>query len=65
MPTAKRFGARYGRKPKAKFHLIEVMQRAKQNCPSCQKKGVKRVAAGIWECRKCAAKFAGKAYTAY
>ncbi len=62
MPT-KRFGARYGRKPKVKFAQVEKLQRAKHKCPSCHKLGVKRLAAGIWQCAKCQAKFAGKAYT--
>ncbi len=59
----KRFGARYGTKPKVKFAQIEVQQRAKHKCPSCLKPAVKRLAAGIWECRGCHSKFAGKAYT--
>ncbi|HLD72784.1 MAG TPA: 50S ribosomal protein L37ae [Candidatus Nanoarchaeia archaeon] len=62
MPT-KRFGARYGRKPREQFAIIEKLQRAKHVCPSCQKKAVKRLAVGIWQCQKCEHKFAGKAYT--
>jgi len=61
MPT-KRFGARYGRKPKVKFAQIENLQRASHKCPACQKAAVKRVAMGIWQCQKCHIKFAGKAY---
>jgi len=63
MVTTKRFGARYGTKPKYKFHQIETMQRTKQKCGSCNKVNVKRVAAGIWHCRNCDIKFAGKAYS--
>ncbi|MBR9683371.1 50S ribosomal protein L37ae [Candidatus Woesearchaeota archaeon] len=62
MPT-KRFGARYGRRPKKKFAQIETEQRAKHKCPYCNKDAVKRIAAGIWQCRKCDVKFAGKAYS--
>ena len=62
MPT-KRFGARYGRKPKKKFAKIESQQRAKHKCPYCNKKAVKRLATGIWQCNKCDVKFAAKAYT--
>ena len=60
---AKRFGSRYGRRPKKKFSQIERLQRSKHKCPYCNKTAVKRVAAGIWHCRKCEVKFAGKAYT--
>lgn len=60
--SAKRFGARYGRKPKLKFSEIETEQRKLHKCPYCNKIGVKRVAVGIWRCKKCNAKFAGKAY---
>ena len=61
MPT-KRFGPRYGRKPKKKFAQIEKQQRAKHKCPYCNKTAVKRLALGLWQCRKCQVKFAGKAY---
>jgi large subunit ribosomal protein L37Ae len=63
MSSIKRFGARYGRTLKEKFRKIEKVQRAKHKCPYCQKLGVKRIATGIWQCRKCNIKFAGKAYT--
>jgi len=59
----KRFGARYGRRPKKKFAQIETQQRMTHKCPYCNKTAVKRVAAGIWECRKCEIKFAGRAYS--
>ena len=63
MTSTKRFGARYGRKPKAKFAKIEAVQRSKHKCPSCLKKKVTRLALGIWQCKGCDKKFAGKAYT--
>ena len=62
MPT-KRFGARYGRRPKKKFSQIEESQRKRHKCPHCNKISVKRVSMGIWFCSKCDNKFAGKAYT--
>ncbi len=61
--TTKRFGARYGRKPRAKFAAIEKIQRSKHKCPYCNNSNVKRVALGIWQCSKCQTKFTGKAYT--
>lgn len=61
--SVKRFGARYGRKPKLKFSKIETEQRKLHKCPYCNKLAVKRVAVGIWRCRKCNAKFTGKAYS--
>ena len=61
--SAKRFGARYGRKSKHKFAKIEKEQRRLHKCPYCNRIPVKRVAMGIWSCRKCNAKFAGKAYS--
>ncbi|MBI2653487.1 50S ribosomal protein L37ae [Candidatus Woesearchaeota archaeon] len=61
--SVKRFGARYGRKPKLKFSKIETEQRKLHKCPYCNKMAVKRVAVGIWRCRKCNAKFTGKAYS--
>ena len=61
--SARRFGARYGTKPKHKFAKIEKEQRKKHKCPYCNYVQVKRVALGIWQCRKCDAKFTGRAYT--
>ena len=61
--SAKRFGARYGSKPKHKFAKIEKEQRKKHLCPYCNALKVKRVVVGIWHCKRCDAKFTGKAYT--
>jgi large subunit ribosomal protein L37Ae len=61
--SVKRFGTRYGRKVKEKLAKIEKVQRSAQKCPYCAYNKVKRVAAGIWYCKKCKAKFTGKAYS--
>ena len=61
--SAKRFGARYGRKTKLKFSKVETEQRKFHKCPYCNKIAVKRLSMGIWACRKCDAKFTGKAYS--
>jgi len=61
--SVKRFGPRYGRKLKERFGKIESLQRKKQKCPYCSALSVKRIAAGIWQCRKCNVKFTGKAYS--
>ncbi len=60
---AKRFGPRYGLKPKRRVDEIERLSRKKYRCPSCGSVAVKRIAAGIWKCRKCGFVFASKAYT--
>lgn len=61
--SVKRFGARYGRKLKLRFSKIETEQRKLHKCPYCNKTAVKRIAIGIWNCKKCNAKFTGKAYS--
>src|SRR3989338_1725727 len=61
--SAKRFGARYGSKTKHKFAKIEKEQRKRHKCPYCNNVKVKRVAVGILHCRKCNARFTGKAYS--
>ncbi len=61
--SIKRFGPRYGRTVKHKFGSLEGVHRRKHKCPYCSKQNVKRIAAGIWQCSKCRAKFASKAYT--
>lgn len=61
--SVKRFGPRYGRTLKERFGKIETEQRKKQKCPYCSALKVKRIAIGIWGCKKCGAKFTGKAYS--
>lgn len=61
--STKRFGVRYGRTLKERFGKVELEQRKKQKCPYCSAIKVKRIAIGIWECKKCGAKFTGKAYS--
>jgi len=61
--SVKRFGARYGRRTKEKLAKIEAIQKGKHKCPYCHALRVKRLSAGIWHCKKCGAKFTGKAYS--
>lgn len=63
LSTIKRFGTRYGRTTRHKLGLIENVQKQLHKCPYCAQQRVKRVAMGIWQCRKCNAQFTGKAYT--
>ena len=60
--SAGRFGARYGKRPKAGLIAVEIKQRKKQKCPFCEKLGAKRLSKGIWKCSKCNKKFAGDVY---
>ena len=60
--SAGRFGARYGKKVRKIVAEIEKVQKQRHICPKCNMPYVKRVAAGIWECKKCGIKFAGLAY---
>ncbi len=57
-----RYGVRYGRGLKRRVLAIEKTQRGRHKCPYCAKIAVRRLAAGIWYCKKCDVKFAGKAY---
>lgn len=62
MSPTKRFGPRYGVKPKKKAAKIEARQRQKHKCRFCGKFAVKRVVAGVFNCTKCKKRFTGKAY---
>jgi len=57
-----RFQARYGVRARTVTKNIEVIQRAKHECPICGHKKVKRVSTAIWQCRKCGTKYSGGAY---
>lgn len=61
--SAGRFGVRYGRKIRQKICEVESKQKGWHKCPYCHKQKVKRVSSGIWACKKCGAKFSGRAYT--
>ena len=60
--AAKKFGSRYGRTVRNKFSRIDAQQKKIYSCPYCSYVKVKRSNTGIWECGKCTAKFASKAY---
>lgn len=57
-----RYGPRYGKRTKRVVAAIEKEQKKKQVCPYCERPTLKRLASGIWTCRKCGVKFAGAAY---
>jgi len=64
VPTSvRRFGARYGRRTKLRYGILEESQRARHKCPYCNKIQVKRLSTGVWYCLKCDSKFTGKAYS--
>jgi len=60
--SAGRFGAKHGKRPRARLIKVEDKQRKKQNCPFCNKLGAKRLSKGIWNCSKCGKKFASGVY---
>ncbi|MDD4878721.1 MAG: 50S ribosomal protein L37ae [Candidatus Nanoarchaeia archaeon] len=63
LKSAGRFGARYGKRLKSKLLSVETLQKKKQVCPYCMRPAAKRLAPGIWLCKKCNMKFTGNAYT--
>lgn len=60
--AGKTYGSRYGRNLRNKVAIIKKITSARSKCPYCNFVAVKRVATGIFHCRKCEAKFTGKAY---
>ncbi|MBN1924031.1 MAG: 50S ribosomal protein L37ae [Nanoarchaeota archaeon] len=61
--SAGRFGPRYGAKIRKAVATIEKSQKSRQECPVCRIGSMKRLSKGIYQCKKCNAKIAGKAYT--
>jgi len=61
-PTG-RFGPRYGVTVRRRIREVEVDLKRWHNCPKCKSKSVKRLATGIWVCRRCGAKIASSAYS--
>ena len=60
--AAGRFGARYGKRVRKRIAETEKKQRKKQICPYCSHLGAKRLAKGLWFCKKCKRKFSAGAY---
>jgi large subunit ribosomal protein L37Ae len=60
--SAGRLGPRYGRRIRQKITEIEKKLKQWHKCPYCNKRRVRRLAAGIWFCKSCDSKFTGKAY---
>lgn len=57
-----RFGVRYGGRIRLKVAEIEKKAKSSYECPTCKKPKLVREAKGIWVCKKCGHKTAGKAY---
>lgn len=60
--TSGRFGSRYGVGIKKKIVKVEKDQKNLSNCSFCGFDKIKRIAAGLFICKKCGKKFTGGAY---
>jgi large subunit ribosomal protein L37Ae len=60
--SAGRFGVRYGKRIRSEVMTVEKKSKQKQKCPYCKRLTAKRMAKGIWHCKKCKKKFTGGAY---
>lgn len=58
----KRFGVRYGRTVKFRLAKIEKAQKKLQPCPYCEQQKAKKLFTGVYLCKKCGAKFTGRAF---
>lgn len=59
----KRYGPRYGRKPRKEVQEIEEKKKKSYRCPMCTKKSLKWKSFGVWECDSCGLQLAGGAWT--
>ena len=62
LKSASRFGSRYSTPLKQIVRDIENEQKARQKCPQCGRKSLKRKGYSLWKCSKCGAEIAGGAY---
>lgn len=60
--SLKGLGARYGIKPRKQYTKVHFTLKKKRVCPDCGSKNFRRIAVGIWSCKKCPHKVAGLAY---
>ncbi len=63
--AAARYGSRYGVSVRRRASAAIKKLGRSYTCPVCQYQKVRRVAAGIWSCRKCDHKFAGGVWEPY
>ena len=56
------FGPRYGTVARRRYAEVVAGMRVPHECPSCHVRAVRRLAVGVWACRKCGVKFSGGAY---
>lgn len=60
-----RYGVRYGAKLRRRVLDIDKKRSEPVRCPACATKALRRVAVGLWRCRKCELVFAGGAYVPF
>lgn len=58
-------GPRLGFTVRKGYAAVIYQRRARHTCPRCETGVLKRIAVGIWRCRKCSHTFAGGAYTPF
>jgi large subunit ribosomal protein L37Ae len=58
-----KFGPGYGTRVRQNYNKIESSQRKKQKSPFHPKGTAKRIAPGIWKCKRTGKVFAGPAYS--
>ncbi len=61
--VAGRYGPRYGVRTRKQMAVVTAAKNKAYECPRCNHVAVKRVSAGVWQCRRCDLKFAGGAYS--
>jgi len=55
-------GPRYGIRIRRRVVEIDRVRRSPSTCPRCATVTMRRVASGIFECRRCGTRFASNAY---
>ena len=60
--SAGKYGAKFGIGIRKRWLKVADKQKKHYDCPSCGFQKVKRLSAGVFECKKCGLKFAGGAY---
>lgn len=61
--SAGKLGPKYGKGIRDEVIGIEKRSKKIYECPNCHKKALKRESSGVWICRKCGKKYAGKAFS--